>query len=222
MTSNERQTDPSSFAERVAGRFDSRFVRGYVRGKIKSDPVYPAVAERLAQTAGPVLDLGCGLGLLAHYLREVGLTQEIIGVDFDQRKVDMGRGAMSGLAGVTIRQGDARTRIDFRGSVAILDLLHYFAEDEQLRILSNAADYTRPGDVVAIRECLRDGTWRYRLTWLEEMFATSIGWLRGDRLNFPTRETVTSEFRRRGFEEEIIPLWGRTPFNNYLLTFRCL
>lgn len=216
---NER----AEIANRIARRFDSRFIQGYVRGKVKADPVYPAVHERLASTRGPLLDLGCGVGLLGLFLREMGLGLEIVGVDFDLRKIEAGQKVLSGLSGVSLRQGDARTRLDdFRGSVAMLDLLHYFSDDEQKKILSNAADYTRPGDVVVIRECLNDGSWRYRLTWLEERIATGIGWLRGERLNFPTRDAITSEFRRRGFEEEIEPLWGRTPFNNYLLTFRCM
>ena len=104
----------------------------------------------------------------------------------------------------------------------MLDLLHYFTDDEQRRIISNAADYARPGDVVIVRECIRDESWRYRLTWLAETFATSIGWLRGERLNFPTCGSIVDEFERRHFEVEVVPLWGGTPFNNYLLTFRCL
>jgi SAM-dependent methyltransferase len=221
MTSTDHRSGRGDTADRIARRFDSRFIQGYVRGKVRSDPVYPAVLERLASTKGPVLDLGCGVGLLGIYLRENGIDHEIVGIDFDSRKIEAGRKVVSGLTGISLRQGDARERLDFRGSVAMLDLLHYFDDDEQRRILSNAADYARPGDLVVVRDCLRDGSWRYRLTWLEETFATSIGWLRGERLNFPTRESVTAEFRRRGFEEEVIPLWGRTPFNNHLLTFRC-
>jgi SAM-dependent methyltransferase len=221
MTFTENRVDAREVATRIAGRFESRFMQGYVRGKLRSDPVYPAVLEHLRDVPGPILDVGCGVGLLGLYLREHGLAHEVIGIDFDRRKIETGRSVASGIDGITLEEGDARVRRTFRGSVAMLDLLHYFSDDEQRQILENAADYARPGDVVVIRDCIRDGTWRYRLTWLEESFATSIGWLRGERLNFPTRESIVHEFRRRGFEEEIVPLWGRTPFNNYLLTFRC-
>jgi SAM-dependent methyltransferase len=213
MTSTE-------IADRIARRFESRFLRGYVRGKLRSDPVYPAARERLEGTTGPILDLGCGIGLLGLYLRESGLSLEVVGIDFDPRKIEAGTRALSGLTGLALRKGDARERFEFRGSVVLLDLLHYFDDLDQQRILANAADCARPGDVVVIRDCLNDGSWRYRLTWLEESIATSIGWLRGERLNFPTRDAVAAAFRERGFEEEVVPLWGRTPFNNHLLTFR--
>lgn len=221
MTSIDDPARRREIADRISKRFDSRFIQGYVRGKLRSDPVYPAVASRLEAVEGPVLDLGCGVGLLGLFLRESGLGQEVIGVDFDRRKIEAGRKVVSGMTGLSLEEGDARKRIDFRGSVAMLDLLHYFSDEEQRRIIGNAADYARPGDVVIIRDCIRDGTWRYRLTWLEETFATSIGWLRGERLNFPTRDSIVEEFCRRGFDEEVEPLWGKTPFNNYLLTFRC-
>lgn len=220
MTSSDALPDTGAIAERIASRFSSRFIQGYVRGKVKSDPVYPAVLERMRAVEGPVLDLGCGIGLLGLFLRECGLDHEVVGVDFDARKIETGRRALSGLTGLSLAQGDARDPIRYRGSVALLDLLHYFGDEEQATILGNAADCARPGDVVVVRDCIRDGTWRYRLTWLEETFATSIGWLRGERLNFPTKESIVREFRERGFDEEVVPLWGRTPFNNYLLTFR--
>ena len=52
----------------------------------------------------------------------------------------------------------------------------------------------------------------------QETFARGVRWLKAERLNFPRRETIVEAFR--GFESEIVPLWGRTPFNNYLFVFK--
>jgi SAM-dependent methyltransferase len=195
-------------------------VQGYVRGKVGSDPVYAAALAKFRSVPGPILDLGCGVGILGLYLLAHGCDAEILGIDFDPRKIGAASRAAAGVSKLSFREGDARQRLEFRGSVAMLDLLHYFSDQDQQTLLRNAADYTRPGDVVVIRECIRDGSWRYRLTWLEEAFATSTGWLRGEKLNFPTLDVIGSIFCTGGFEESIVPLWGRTPFNNYLLTFR--
>jgi hypothetical protein len=96
----------------------------------------------------------------------------------------------------------------------MIDLLHYLSDDEQRALLAQAAQ----SELVIIRDAVRDGSWRYRLTYAEEAFARAVGWLKAERLNFPARDALTSAFY--GFEREIVPMWGRTPFNNYLFVFR--
>ena len=206
-------------AARIASRFESRWLQGYVRGKLRSDAVYREVFPRLASSSRPLLDLGCGVGVLALYLRQSGVTAPILGIDFDARKIDAARGAAQPEQDIEFRVGDVRERIDFRGNVAMLDVLHYFSNDDQRTLLRNAAEYVSEGGVILIRECLRDASWRYRLTYLEEFFATSIGWLRGERLNFPTLALIRSELSPERFEESVRPLWGATPFNNHLLVY---
>ncbi|MFA6957418.1 MAG: class I SAM-dependent methyltransferase [Thermoanaerobaculia bacterium] len=218
--SHDEEPIGAEVARAISRRYRSRFLQGYVKSKVASDPVYRAVLARLRRIAGPVLDVGCGIGLFGQIVREAGLAVEIAGIDFDERKIAAAREATEGIAGLRFELGDARQRIDFAGSVVLLDLLHYFRDDDQRAILENAVSYARPGDLVIIRDCIDDGSWRYRATWLEETFATSLGWLRGERLNFPTAASISERFREGGFDEEIVPLWGRTPFNNHLLTYR--
>lgn len=205
-------------AARIAARFDSRFLQGYVRSKLRTDPVYDAVLQRLRGHRHPLVDVGCGAGLLPLYLREHGLQQPIVGVDFDSRKIAAARKACAGLADVGFLVGDAREALPPQHSVLLLDLLHYFSDDEQSLILGNAARAVPPGGLVIIRDAIRDGTWRYRMTYVQESFSRFIAWLQAERLHFPTRERIVEAFR--GFDAEIVPLWGRTPFNNYLFVFR--
>ncbi len=201
----------------VPALFDSRFLRGYARAKLARDPVYAAVAERLPADL-PLLDIGCGVGLLALSLRQRGFTAPILGVDHDAKKIGAAmKAAENAIRDARFIAGDAREPIAFQGSVALLDVLHYFSDEEQLRLLRNAAACVAPGGVVIIRDAIRDGSWRYRATYIEETFARSIGWLRGERLNFPTRDSILSTFE--GFRCEVVPMWGRTPFNNYLFVF---
>jgi hypothetical protein len=50
------------------------------------------------------------------------------------------------------------------------------------------------------------------------MFARGVRWTKGERLNFPMRSRIVDAFA--GFTAEITPMWGATPFNNYLFVFR--
>ena len=55
--------------ERALG---NRYDYYYTLTKLRTDPLYPGVLQALRPTTAPVLDLGCGLGLLAHALRADG------------------------------------------------------------------------------------------------------------------------------------------------------
>lgn len=202
--------------DRVAAHFESRFLRGYVSGKMGSDPVYGAVERRLPDQ--PLLDVGCGVGLLAFYLRECGFTAPIVGIDHDAKKIVVANKIAARYNGLAFFAADAREPLHFHGSVALLDLLHYFDDATQTRILRNVAEAVAPGGVAIIRDAVRDGSWRYRATFAQESFSRAIGWLKAERLNFPTHATIANAFD--GFEAEVLPLWGRTPFNNYLFVFR--
>ena len=60
---------------RVASRFPRGWLRSYVKSKLRRDPIFPAAYELLHGSKGPILDVGCGVGLLAFYLRERGCTR---------------------------------------------------------------------------------------------------------------------------------------------------
>ncbi|HEX6177847.1 MAG TPA: class I SAM-dependent methyltransferase, partial [Thermoanaerobaculia bacterium] len=192
---------------------------GYTRGKLRSDPMYPAVLARLRSHAAPIFDLGCGVGLLAFFLREEGVHAPVIGVDHDESKVAAARAIAQRYSGLEFRVGDARDAIPAGMNVAALDVLHYFTDDEQERIVDNIARAVPPGGVAVIRDAVRDGSLRYRLTAAQETFSRAVRWLKAERLNFPTRERIAAPFRRRGFSEDVVPMWGKTPFNNYLFVF---
>jgi 2-polyprenyl-3-methyl-5-hydroxy-6-metoxy-1,4-benzoquinol methylase len=208
-------------ALRLASRYESRYLRGYVRTKVASDPVYEAVADRLRDHSLPLVDLGCGVGLMAFYLRETGFRGPITGIDFDRRKILAAQAVADRHAlNVTFRTADARAMLPEGHSVIILDVLQYMDRDSQQLTLRNAARAVASGGVVIIRAGIRDTSWRYRLSWLSDTFGRATRWMRAERLAIPTRDDITSVFAEE-FDAEVTPLWGRTPFNNYLFIFRC-
>ena len=197
-------------ARRVAALYPNRFLRSYIRWKVKTDNVYAATYERVR---GPIADLGCGVGVLAAYLRARGFDAPVVGIDHDARKVAIARSL--GLSNATFELGSVGQAAARGDTVVMLDLLHYFDDEGQAALLRSAAAAAR---LVIIRDGVRDGSWRYRATYAQETFARAVRWLKAERLNFPRRETIVDAFA--GFDAEIVPLWGRTPFNNYLFVFR--
>jgi 2-polyprenyl-3-methyl-5-hydroxy-6-metoxy-1,4-benzoquinol methylase len=204
-------------SNRIAARYDRRAVQGYARWKIRTDVVYSAALDALRGRDLPLVDLGCGIGLLPFYLREHGYTAPVIGVDFDERKIEIARRAARQSPGIEFIAGDARDALPEGHNVVILDILHYFDGASQQRILANAARVVPPGGAVILRQPIRDDSWRYRLTRRVDSLARTLRWMKAESLNYPTREDVVAPFA--GFASEIRPLWGRMPYNTYFFVF---
>lgn len=213
--------DHESACAHVTSLFRDPWLKGYVRGKLRIDPMYGAVFECLRETGLPILDLGCGIGILLYYLRCRGLQLQMTGVDWDAGRIAVAqqitRACYQDLSFIL---QDARKPIQFLGHVAMLDLLHYIDDDNQRRLLDTVAASIAPGGAAVIRQCPRDSSIRFKLTHVVERLGHALRWTKGSTINFPTRETIAQPFRERGFTEEIFPMWGGTPFNNYLFVFR--
>jgi len=207
--------------ERISRRFGGRWLRGYASSKLRTDPLYEAVWERLCRSSLPLLDIGCGVGLLSFYLRERGFDAPILGIDSDGAKIETAT-EIATVLGDDLLRFERRSAVDdleFEGNIVIADVIHYLGDDEQVDLLRRVAGMVPRGGMAIVRDSPRDGSWRHRVTWLEEVFARSIGWMRTTVLNFPTRERIAAPFNEN-FEEEALPLWGRTPFNSHLFVYR--
>ena len=206
-------------ARRSAARFEgSRFLRGYARGKTKWDPAYPAVAEILRGSPLPLLDVGCGIGLLAAYLREAGCTQPIRGIEPDASKVRKATELVaSHYPALEFSCGDARHLPGFSGDVVVLDVLHYLETSEQERVLRDLADRVASGGRMLLRTALREKSWRYTATLLEEIVVRATGWIRGGNCQFPSFDEMSRPLREAGLVVSLRPMWGKTPFNSYLV-----
>lgn len=205
---------------RIAARYRLRPHRSYARGKLRWDPVFTTAASLLAQSPHGLLDIGCGLGLLGQYLHERGRRAPYRGLDLDIRKIAAARAAASNDVRLQFATGSAAAMPAFRGDVALVDLLHYLPADAQRRALADAAERVASDGVLMIRSVLSDRSWRFRTTLLEERLARMIGWMRYPTGHFPRREDIEAPLRAMGFNVQVSPLWGRTPFNSYLFVAR--
>ena len=139
--------------------FGNRHDFFYTLLKLRSDPLYPGVLAALRGTRAPVLDLGCGLGLLAHALRQDGQRQSYRGVDIDAAKIARGSrvAADCGLRDVRLEVMDVGVETpDHSGSVTILDVLQFLRPDEQHDLLVKVAGMIAPRGRLVIRTGLRD------------------------------------------------------------------
>jgi 2-polyprenyl-3-methyl-5-hydroxy-6-metoxy-1,4-benzoquinol methylase len=184
--------------------------------------VYAAAAQVLAGAEPlPLLDVGCGLGLLGHYLHACDLLHGYVGIDHDERKIATGRAAAAAIGdALDLRRADVADLPDFRGHVSLLDVLHYLPRDRQTPLLEQLAGQVAPGAQLMIRNVLRARHWRFHATVLEEHVLHATGWMRVGADHYPTAQEVTAPLERAGLVTTLTPLWGRTPFNSYLIVAR--
>ena len=205
---------------RVAANFEEHWLRTYAGKKLRSDPVFPAAFELLQASGQPLIDLGCGVGLLAFYLRERDFLEPITGLDRDRRKIARARVvADRTYRDLSFIEQDVCEPIAASGNVVLFDLLHYLSPNDQRTLLERLAARVAPGGMLIVRDCPRESNARFWLTYLAERFAQVITWNMKVELHFLTRDEICAAFDEEDFSCRITPLWGRTPFNNHLFIF---
>jgi cyclopropane fatty-acyl-phospholipid synthase-like methyltransferase len=203
----------------IAALFPGRWDTHYVASKLQTDPLYTALAENLRGSQLPLLDLGCGLGLSALFLRAEGIEIDVHGLDYDLRKIVSAKRAVAQakIEGVSFAHHDARQGLpEHHGNVSILDILQFFKPAEQEALLKLAASRVAPGGKLIIRSGLRDASWRFKITVLGDWLAKATFWMKAAPTHYPTAEDFQRILGSYG-KVEISPLWGKTPFNNHLI-----
>ena len=225
---NHSPTQPfdSATATRIARAYLPRHPLGnrwdyyYTRAKLGSDPLYPGVLQALRGSDAPVLDLGCGLGLLAHALRQDGQAMEYRGVDNDASKIARAQKVAdkNGLADAKFEVVDlANGTPEHQGSVAILDVLQYLIAEDQRRLIANAMDMLVPGGRLVIRTALGDDSRRGRTSRITDRLANLIGWMQFRPKCYPDADALRAQLEAAGLQTTFSPLYGNTPFNNWLI-----
>lgn len=203
----------------IAALFPGKWERNYVAAKLRTDPLYTTLAKNLHSSSLPLLDLGCGLGLLALFLRAHDIHVPILGLDYDSRKIDAARqvAEKSHTRDVAFDHSDVRSGLpDHRGNVSILDILQFFTPPEQEKLITLAASRVAAGGKLIIRSGLRDASWRFKVTVLGDVLAKVTFWMKAGPTHYPSDEDFRRILSPLG-SVEITPLWGNTPFNNYLI-----
>lgn len=222
----------ATYPYRSAGLFAYKFAQG----KLKGDPAFFGLLEYgLIPDAERLIDLGCGQGLLASWLREARKLYEcgnwpphlppppklthIWGLELMQKDVDRARAALGDST--QFAQGDIRSADFGKADVAVmLDVLHYISYEAQEEVLkriwaalpSGGTFITRVGDAAG-------GLPFYYSNWVDR----TIFFLRGHRLSriyCRTLDEWIKVLRAAGFEVSPLAMHKGTPFRNVMLIAR--
>lgn len=192
----------------------------YARSKLGSDPLYAGTLDALRGSCAPLMDLGCGLGLLAHALHHDGQSLDYYGVDNDAPKIRRAKraAAKAGLARTRFEVVDlAQGLPQHSGSVAILDVLQYLSADAQRGLVDRVIAMLTPGARLVIRTGLDDGTRRGNTSRITDRLAHFAGWMQSIPKTYPVADTLRAQLEGAGLAVSFSPLYGDTPFNNWMV-----
>lgn len=195
----------------------------YAWSKLATDPLYVGAADALRHAQGPLLDLGCGIGLLAHALRAQNVLMPYRGVDVDKNKIESAKAAAirAPLSEVDFEVVDLGARFpDHRGSVSLLDVLQFLAPERHAPLIEAALDCLTPGACLVIRTGLHRDNWRMRITRSVDHLSRWWGWMNASPQRYPKREDLESLFESCGVSASFTPLRGHTPFENWLVVIK--
>jgi hypothetical protein len=213
-------TDRSSSARLIADTLGGgRWLQGYIRGKLLGDPVFDEGLRALQGVMGPLVDLGCGLGLFGFWINAHGLGIDYKGCDLGGWKISAGKKGAEVLGyPMELREGNLMDfPLEKAGIVCAFDILHYLPVDQQEDLIRRLAAAARSGSLVLVRNGVRGCGWRSLMTLAEEWWTRATGWIRGGHINFPHLDHLVRTFESAGCAVEAKPLWGKTPFSSYWL-----
>ena len=212
-----------------------RFARHFAYGKLTGDPVFEFLLARgMLGDRVPLLDVGCGQGLVAALLDAAharygrgdwpeawpapARPSAIRGIDLSAKDIERARAAVPAAEWIV---GDM-TSAPFGepGTVVILDVLHYVEPALQDTVLRRVAESLAPGGAALVRVADANGSLRFRTTlFLDRLMCVVRGQPVTGMHCRPVTEWI-AQFGREGLKAEPVPMSEGTPFANVLLVAR--
>ncbi len=208
---------------RVAERYTRVGSRMYARGKLGSDPIARQLVELgRERSLGEVVDVGCGRGQTGILLLEAKVASRVLGVDWDEAKLEEGREAAHSRGEafdelpMSFEKGDVRSfEPPTCDTLLLVDVLHYLTDKQQLEVLERCACAAR--ERMVVRELDPDRGWRSATTKVQEAVTTFFGYNVGERVRVLPIKVLSEPLERAGFSVRVEPSWGSTPFSNVML-----
>ncbi len=173
----DEQESAKELFPRVFGNFVYKgpLLEWYLKIKWKFEFKNYDYYNTLLQGKTSVIDIGCGYGYLSYFLHYKDEDRTILGLDYDDEKIEIAKNGFDKTANLNFEAVDV-TRYDFKTADAILinDVLHYFSEEKQAKLLEKCVLSLAEGGVLIVRDGITDLEERHQKTKLTELFSTKL------------------------------------------------
>jgi len=164
------------FADKVQRLYSYKgpVLEWYVRIKMKLENNFKEIVERVPKR-GKVYDLGCGYGYLTHLLAMQSFDRNVIGLDYDEEKIQLASNTHYAVGNIDFAQADlTKFQPEAADCFIIKDVLHYFPAAEQEALLNRCGEKLNEGGTIIIRDGIEDDKKKHGVTKMTEIFSTKL------------------------------------------------
>jgi uncharacterized protein len=171
-----QQETPDFFKQKLIHQyiFKGPVLEWYLRVKIRLEEDYRFL-NNIIPLKAKVVDLGCGYGFLAYMLRMVSKNRSVLGIDYDEEKIEIANNVPAKDEGIDFKVMDITEQDLPKGEVYIMnDVLHYMPEDIQIKVITNCIENLPEKGMIIIRDADSDLKERTKFTRFTEIQSTRI------------------------------------------------
>lgn len=155
--------------------FKGPVLEWYVKIKWKFESKNFEHYNRIIGNRNKIMDVGCGYGYLALYLHYKNENREIIGIDYDEEKIEIAKNVFDKNSNLNFVHANVKTaNLGKQDVIFINDVLHYLPEADQLDFLERCNQALNENGILVIRDGITDFVKRHSTTKLTEFFSTRI------------------------------------------------
>ena len=211
---------PSYFFDRIIKNYVMKsppWLEWYVYVKMKVANSYTELLSHVPANQ-TIYDIGCGYGYISLLLHQINPNRNIIGVDFDEEKIQVAQNLSSKNECLEFYQADARTfDITKNASFIISDVLHYIKKEEQYELLNKCITHLDEAGVIIIREADNQDVKHKNAEWTERL-STFLGFNKAtfNEMEFISKEELASFFESKQMSFELHQSSTNTSNNLYI------
>ncbi len=186
---------------------DASFItRAYLRIKLRICPLIHL--EAFFPREGTIVDLGCGNGLFPNILSIGSSERQIIGIDLDEKKIEVANQTKVPGSQITYQSGDVVDADYPLGDViTLVDVLYLIPYDKHALILQKCYQFLPWGGTLIIKEMDTAPRWKYAWNLFQETLAVKlIGFTLGERFYFRNQKEYLEILQRIGFSVKPVPM----------------
>jgi len=172
----------------------------YLRVKLKLENNYKQI-DQIIPKSGLITDLGSGYGFISYMLLFTSEEREIIGVDYDCKKIETANHCVSKSGRIQFICNDITSQtLERSAAFLLIDVLHYFNYDKQEKLIITCINSIQPEGVVLIREGNSKEKQTHKWTLFTEFLSTKVTKFNksGEKLYFTSEKRLREIAKNNG------------------------